>query len=121
AEESLRWILIIPDREHVGIIRALQFRFDVFDFVLLYKEKVAIEICRHISSLIVADSIEIAQHPWKRIYAGANEMSGEVIVGRVAFCDREKRLRQSKYVVVRLDVRVRLVRRRAPEIVKPDA
>src|SRR4051794_2635189 len=48
-------------------------------------------------------------------------MSRKMIVGGISLRQRQKRFRQFKHVVVRLDVRVRLVWRRTPEIIQPDA
>src|SRR5207245_10276859 len=80
AQIELRRILIVTKGDGVGVIRALQLRFDIFVFVLLHEEKIAIEIRWHVASFIVADSIEIAYNPRKRINAGSNQMSCQMIV-----------------------------------------
>src|SRR5438105_2999611 len=92
AKKDLGWFLVVTKRHHVGVICAFQLGFDVFDFVLLHEEKIAIEVRRHVASFVVADSIEIAQRPRKRVNAGSDQMPGEVIVSWIAFCQRKQRL-----------------------------
>src|ERR1051326_7260010 len=47
-------------------------------------------------------------------------MSGKVIVGGISFRQGQQRFGQFKHVVVRLNVRVWLVRRRKLEVIQPD-
>src|SRR4029453_5563810 len=79
-EVKLRGILIVTNVNRVGVIRSLQLRFDLFDFFLLPEEKITGDIRWHVSSFVVTDSIEVSEHPWKRISAGANEVASQVIV-----------------------------------------
>src|SRR5206468_10852308 len=67
AQIKFRWILIVPNRESVSVVSVFQLRFDVFDFVLLHEEKIAVDVCWHVPSFVITDSIEIPQHPRKRV------------------------------------------------------
>src|SRR5438552_7484994 len=91
-EVKLRRILIVTNGNHVGVIRPFQLRFDLFDFVLLHQKKIAVKIRWHVSSFVVADPIEVSEHPRKRISAGANEVASQVIVGRIPFSQCKKRV-----------------------------
>ena len=86
AKKDLGWVLVVTERHHVGVIRVFQLGLDVFDLVLLHEEKIAVDVCRHVSSFVIADAIEIAQNPRKRINAGANQVAGQMVVGEVLLC-----------------------------------
>src|SRR5205823_6616384 len=91
-EVKLRRILIVTNGNRVGVIRPFQLRFDVFDFVLLHEKKITVKGCWHVSSVVVADSIEVSEHPRERISAGANEVTSQVIVRRIPFSQCKKRV-----------------------------